>query len=567
VSLTGSTAPHPDDTIVAVSSAPGPGARAVVRVGGPAARAVVAAVFTPDSTAVSQDAAGRNHPSPSGGGAGGGVDHANAAGASAGQPNPPGPPPLRGKGGDEAHALLGASSAITLSQDAAGRNHPSPSGGGVDHADAAGTLAGQPNPPGPPSLRGKGGDAPTDWPGSIAGSTAEAAPARHLAPGQLTLSGVHSPVPADLYLFAGPRSYTGQDVAELHTVGSPPLVERLVSDLLAAGARPARPGEFTLRAFLAGKLDLPRAEAVHAVVAADTDADLTAALGQLAGGVTQPLHAVRDDLLNLLADLEAALDFADEDITFVGKSDALLRVTAALARLANLRRQLDGRSVSGRAVRVALAGAPNAGKSSLFNALVGGAAALVSPDAGTTRDYLTARLTLGGVDVELIDTAGRADAADAIDEQAQRLGADAAARADVVVWCAEPGGAFGSTAAGGEVVKVRTKSDLTPEVEPGVVAASVVSPGGVDALRAVLAERVAALARPPLAPSQSRCRHHLDACAADLTAAHRHLALDDPPELAALAVRNAVGQLGEMVGAVYTTDLLDRIFARFCIGK
>jgi tRNA modification GTPase len=89
----------------------------------------------------------------------------------------------------------------------------------------------------------------------------------------------------------------------------------------------------------------------------------------------------------------------------------------------------------------------------------------------------------------------------------------------------------------------------------------------VAALRAALAERVAALARPPLAPSQSRCRHHLDACAVDLTAAHRHLALDDPPELAALAVRNAVGQLGEMVGAVYTTDLLDRIFSRFCIGK
>lgn len=440
----GTAAPHPDDTIVAVSSAPGPGARAVVRIGGPRARAVVDAVFTPDA-----------------------------------------PPPA----------------------------------------------------------------------------------ARHLVPGTLALTGVHSPMPADLYFFAGPRSYTGQDVAELHTVGSPPLVERLVADLLAAGARPARPGEFTLRAFLTGKLDLPRAEAVHAVVAAGTDADLTAALAQLAGGVTQPLHAVRDDLLNLLADLEAALDFADEDIEFVGKPEALLRVTAALARLANLRRQLDGRAVSGRAVRVALAGAPNAGKSSLFNALVGSAAALVSPEAGTTRDYLTARVALGGVEAELIDTAGRAEAADGIEEQAQRLGAEQAGRADVVVWCAEPGNEFACNAAGGEVVRVRTKADLNPATEEGVVAASVVLPNGLDALRAVLAERVAALARPPLAPSQSRCRHHLDACAADLTAAHKHLALDDPPELAALAVRNAVGQLGEMVGAVYTTDLLDRIFSRFCVGK
>jgi tRNA modification GTPase len=443
--LTGTAAPHPDDTIVAVSSAPGPGARAVVRVGGPGARAVVGRVFTP--------------------------------------------------------------------------------------------------------------------------AAPDAAP-RHLVPGHLTLSGVHSPVPADLYVFAGPRSYTGQDVAELHTVGSPPLVERLAADLLAAGARPARPGEFTLRAFLAGKLDLPRAEAVHAVVAAGTDADLTAALAQLGGGVTQPLHAVRDDLLNLLADLEAALDFADEEIEFVGKADALIRVSAALARLANLRRQLDGREVSGRAVRVVLAGAPNAGKSSLFNALVGADAALVGPAAGTTRDYLTARITLGGVEVELVDTAGRAEAADGIEEQAQRLGTEQAAGADVVVWCAGPGGATArESGGGGEVLLVRTKCDLTPTVGADEIPTSTVTPGGTDALRGALAERVAALARPPLAPSQSRCRHHLDACAADLRAAHKHLALDDPPELAALGVRGAVGQLGEMVGAVYTTDLLDRIFSRFCIGK
>src|SRR5207248_10864454 len=142
------------------------------------------------------------------------------------------------------------------------------------------------------------------------------------------------------------------------------------------------PGEFTLRAFLAGKKDLPQAEAVQAVVEAGTDADLRHALAQLAGGVTQPLHALRDDLLNLLADLEAALDFADEDIEFVGKRDALTRLAAAIARLTNLQRQLDSRTVSGRPVRVVLVGLPNAGKSSLFNALGGSPAALVSEEAG-----------------------------------------------------------------------------------------------------------------------------------------------------------------------------------------
>src|SRR5204863_6612140 len=116
-------------------------------------------------------------------------------------------------------------------------------------------------------------------------------------PGSLRLTGVHSPLPAMLYFFAGPRSYTGQDIAEIHTVGSPPLVERLVADLLAAGARSARPGEFTMRAFLAGKKDLPQAEAVQAVVEARTAADPTAALSPLAGGVTQPLNRLRADLL------------------------------------------------------------------------------------------------------------------------------------------------------------------------------------------------------------------------------------------------------------------------------
>ena len=147
---------------------------------------------------------------------------------------------------------------------------------------------------------------------------------RALIPGSVRLSGVHSPLPADLYLWPAPHTYTGQDLAELHTVSSPPLVERLIADLLAAGARAARPGEFTLRAFLAGKKDLPRAEAVLAVLEAGTDADLRRALAQLAGGVTQPLQRLREDLLNLLADVEAALDFADEDIEFVARPDVLI---------------------------------------------------------------------------------------------------------------------------------------------------------------------------------------------------------------------------------------------------
>ncbi len=406
---------------------------------------------------------------------------------------------------------------------------------------------------------------------------------RSVTPGALRLTCVHSPLPADAYFFRAPHSYTGQHLVELHVVSSPPLVERLIADLLAAGARPAGAGEFTLWAFLNGKKDLTRAEAVLAVIEAGTDAELKAALTQLAGGLARPMDALRDDLLNLLADVEAGLDFVDEDIEFVGKPEQLKRIAAGLAQLTNLKRQLEARTVSGRPVRVALVGEPNAGKSSLFNALVGpGGIALVSPTAGTTRDYLTARIDLDGVLVELIDTAGRQESTGTIEEQSQQLGRDQADRADLVLRCVPanepvpPGDATPANA-----ILVRTKADLLsppPSRERvGVgggdgkgsieISVSVLTADGTQALRARLANRVQSLARSPLAPSQSRCRHHVESALDSLRRAHEHVREDDPQELLALELRRALDQIGEMVGAVYTNDLLDRIFSRFCIGK
>lgn len=440
--------PHPDDTIVALSSAPGPGRRAIVRVGGPNAVAVVHKLFSP----------------------------------------------------------------------------------------------------------------PFDSP-------------RHLTPGHVRLTGVHSPLPADAYFFRGPHSYTGQDLVELHTISSPPLVERLIADLLAAGARPAQPGEFTLRAFLSGKKDLTRAEAVLAVIEAGSDGELKQALAQLAGGLARPLDALRNDLLNLLADVEAGLDFVDEDIEFVGKAEQRTRIAAGLAQLTTVRRQLDDRTVSGRPVRIALVGEPNAGKSSLFNALTGGAA-LVSPVAGTTRDYLTHRFDLGGMPVELIDTAGWQPASDTIEEQAQRLGREQTHQADLALWCVPADEALPRqrpAVLGADVICVRTKADLFPppvgDEDLPTVAASIVTADALGSLKNMLSEAVKALARPAVAPSQSRCRRHVEAALDALRRASGHVLNDDPQELLALELRTALDQIGEMVGAVYTNDLLDRIFSRFCIGK
>jgi tRNA modification GTPase len=393
---------------------------------------------------------------------------------------------------------------------------------------------------------------------------------RCLREGRLSLPCLASPLPAGVYFWPAPHTYTGQDIAEVHTLSCPPLVDLLVAQLLQGGARPAQAGEFTLRAFLAGKLDLTRAEAVHAVIAAGDGGELRQALTQLAGGMATPLQELRDDLLNLLADVEAALDFADEDIRFVGTEETLGRLAAGLARLTLLRRRLEQRAVAERPFRVVLAGRPNAGKSSLFNAL--GGAALVSAEPGTTRDYLLQPLAVGDVTVELVDTPGWQAGGDSVEAQAQTLGREQAERADLVLLCLEAGVAVNEEEEmllrqeRPPVLGVATKCDIASGAA-GLLGTSAATGAGLDQLRALLAERARGRSQPALAPSLARCRHHVEACLEHLRRAHGIVLFEDPAELLALELREALEQLGQMVGAVYTDDLLDRIFSRFCIGK
>jgi tRNA modification GTPase len=393
---------------------------------------------------------------------------------------------------------------------------------------------------------------------------------RCLRSGQLRLPDL-APLPADVYFWAAPHSYTGQDVAEIHTLSCPPLLDVLIAQLLQAGCRAAQPGEFTLRAFLSGKLDLTRAEAVHAVIESGSREELKHALKQLAGGMARPLQELRDDLLNLLADVEAGLDFADEDIRFVQPEEMLQRLGKALAQVTLLGKQLDQRALTERVFRVVLTGRPNAGKSSLFNAL-GGGNALVSPQPGTTRDYLVQRLDVGGLRLELIDTPGGQTASGTIETQAQSLAREQAEHADLLLLCLEVGA---SPSPEEEmlcrrphppVLSIVTKSDLV-NLHFEMPATSAVTGSGVATLRSLLAERARRHKQPALAPSLSRCRHHVESCLEQLRRAHSIVLFEDPPELLALELRGALEQLGEMVGTVYTDDLLDRIFSRFCIGK
>lgn len=439
--------------------------------------------------------------------------------------------------------------------------------------------------------------------------------------GSLRLTGIASPLPCDVYLWPDGRSYTGQPVAEIHTLGSRPLLEAVVRDLCAAGARLAQPGEFTLRAFLAGRIDLTQAEAVLGVIDAADPHQLDVALGQLAGGLTGPLHRIRDALLDLLAHLEAGFDFADEDLPFITAEELTGQLDEAAEQVARLARQMDSRSEASPTARAVLVGSPNVGKSSLFNALIRKAGALVSQQPGTTRDYLTAELDLDGVTCQLIDTAGigpgpqgQVDVAaglDEVEQAARAVSAQQSRGAHVRILCLEstrPASDWErrqlDEIAGGAELVVLTKIDLSStENEPCATASTEAVPSqgpmeallaskqwhtsvhtsvhitvptssltgeGIDRLRAELRDAVlAAGARgaDAVVGTAVRCRESLRLAAESLRRARQVIDHRQGEELVAAEVRVALDELGKVVGAVYTDDVLDRIFSRFCIGK
>ncbi|MHC4177509.1 MAG: tRNA modification GTPase, partial [Planctomycetota bacterium] len=307
--------------------------------------------------------------------------------------------------------------------------------------------------------------------------------------GSLRLAGMASPLPCDAYLWPQRRSYTGQAVAEIHTLGSRPLLQAVLHGLCAAGARVAQPGEFTLRAFLAGRLDLTQAEAVLGVIDAADPGQLGVALAQLAGGLAGPLDRLRDGLVDLLAHLEAGFDFAHEDLPFITAEELTAQLGEAAERVAQLCRQMSSRGEAAPTVRAVLVGWPNVGKSSLFNALTHHAGALVSEHPGTTRDYLTAELDLGGVKCQLIDTAGMgpepdgpenaAAATHSIEEAARAVSSQQSRRAHVRILCLEstrPPNDWERSplqqTAGGPHVVVLTKIDLGNAAEKWCDAAS-----------------------------------------------------------------------------------------------
>lgn len=410
--------------------------------------------------------------------------------------------------------------------------------------------------------------------------------------GQLALPDLHTPVPVDVQRWPTARSYTGQPLAELHLVGSPPVMTAVLAECYRRGARPAGPGEFTLRAFLAGRLDLLQAEGVLGVIDARDQAELQTALEQLAGGISARMLQMRSDLVELLSDLEAGLDFVEEHLEFISRDEICLRVLNARRFVEDLRQQTDSRMHAGERLRVVLAGLPNAGKSTLFNCLVAGEFALVSPTAGTTRDYLTARWKCDGLDVELVDTAGW----EAVDEAAlptlaqsmHTARAEQLRRAALLIWCT----ALDASAADRELdaarcgeaeqlriplVRIATKADLpyqefdhaSPAPLPVDLTVSARTSRGLRELAQLVRERLSAQSARGqwLGMTSARCSESLRAASESLASAEVLASSSAGDELIAVELRASLDHLGAITGAVYTDDLLDRIFSKFCIGK
>ncbi|MGD0106902.1 MAG: tRNA uridine-5-carboxymethylaminomethyl(34) synthesis GTPase MnmE [Rhodopila sp.] len=364
--------------------------------------------------------------------------------------------------------------------------------------------------------------------------------------------------------FPGPNTYTGEDCAELHLHGGRAVIDGVATALTEAGLRPADPGEFTRRAFLHGRMDLVEAEAVHDLVAAETEAQRRQALRQLEGALGALYQDWADRLRGILAYQEALIDFPDEDLP-PEVEDQLLTTMRTVN--AEIRTHLND---SGRGEKLreglffAITGAPNVGKSTLINALAERDVAIVSDIPGTTRDALETRVVLGGVPVTLVDTAGLRETTDRIEAEGVRRAIARAADADLVMTVVEAGSPPPSLPTADSLL-IANKADLGRPGPDGALRISARTGIGMDDLRARLAQAAREMTDSSGPPPLTRSRHR-----AALLAAAEHLdaaELADLPELRAEDLRLAMRALGRITGHVGVEDILDTVFSRFCIGK
>jgi len=382
--------------------------------------------------------------------------------------------------------------------------------------------------------------------------------------------------------FKGPCSYTGEDVVEVSAHGNPVVLGRIIEMVRGAGARPAAPGEFTLRAVANRKIDLVQAEAVRDFIVAQTEAQAKLALRQMEGGLSQRLAPVKDALLDIIAALEAAIDFAEDDLELPCDGILAERIEAMRHSLEEVRETYARGRIVTAGVRIAIVGKPNVGKSSLFNRLVAAERAIVTEIPGTTRDVLTEMVDFDGVPVRLFDTAGLRESGDEIEIIGMTRSLETLAEADLVFMVIDGSAPLDNDdqklldrARRARHVVVINKADLPQAVAPSAFSEMAHSVSaktglGMDGLKRAVLDFVGASSAEDWSESVlTNARQH-DAVAkavAAVAAAGRALQERTPHEMVLLDCYSALGALNELTGDAVLDDILDRIFSTFCIGK
>lgn len=382
-------------------------------------------------------------------------------------------------------------------------------------------------------------------------------------------------------LLRAPRTFTREETVEISCHGGRVVTRQVLEALLAAGARLAEPGEFTLRAFLNGRLDLTQAEAVADLIHARTTLAAQAAVQQMGGRLSERLQGIRDEMLNLLAHVEAHIDFPEEDIAPDSRDRMLLRLDTARSSIRRLRLTATEGRILREGVRVAIVGRPNAGKSSLLNLLLGSDRAIVSAIPGTTRDTVEECATVRGLPLVFVDTAGLRETQDPVEAEGIRRSLRAANEADLILHVLDgtqpPGSALeelGEALSQKPTIRIRNKADLPTVWDASTlresVALSATTGAGLEDLKAAMDAR---LGTQDLSADHwnltvnARQSTALEQAEDSLTRTYDTLSRGDSLELVALDLRATLGALGEITGHVTTDALLDAIFSQFCLGK
>lgn len=379
--------------------------------------------------------------------------------------------------------------------------------------------------------------------------------------------------------FAAPRSYTAEDVVEVSCHGSPVILRHVVAMALKHGARAAEPGEFTLRAFMNGRIDLPQAEAVNDLIRATTLYQARVAARQLGGSISKGVEPIKDQVVELIALLEAGIDFAEDDVSVAPAEEILRRLKLIATALERLARSYDyGRYVHD-GFSLAIAGRPNVGKSSLFNALLGRERAIVTAVPGTTRDTISESLSLEGIPVRLVDTAGVRESADLVESLGIERTWQAMADADITIividgsrdFTPEDRRLLERASTQGRCLTVVNKADLPQAAEvEGAIRVSALTGEGIGALRGQVVEalgRGSAIPPEDAVITSARQGRLLSESLEAIQNAERAVGFGLPHEMLLLDAYAALRPLDALTGATTADDILNRIFSTFCIGK